>query len=79
MRPSKTLKFQNKTTPKQTSTKVPHTKQLKQITYYVKKGDSLEKISKEYKIKIADLKRWNQISDINHLKIRQPLVLYIRK
>lgn len=41
-------------------------------TYTVKKGDSLYKISKKYKVSISQLKQWNHLSS-NTIRINQKL------
>lgn len=35
---------------------------MRSLTYIVKKGDSLARIASRFKVKIGDLKRWNQLS-----------------
>ena len=35
----------------------------KYFTHIVKRGESLYKISKEYEIKVKDLKEWNNLSN----------------
>ena len=43
--------------------------------YTVKKGDSLDKIAKVHKIKIADLLKWNQLKAGSLLQPGQQLII----
>jgi membrane-bound lytic murein transglycosylase D len=49
-------------------------KKLTARRYIVRKGDSLDSIAKQQKVKLNDLKRWNKLSG-NHLKLGQVLTL----
>lgn len=49
------------------------------VNYRVLSGDTLEKIAKKHHVTVSDIKRWNQIEDVNRLKLRQVLVLYEKK
>ena len=46
------------------------------LVYIVKKGDYLGKISKQYKLSISDIKKWNKLHSDN-LSIGDKLILYI--
>lgn len=43
--------------------------------YVVRQGDTLEKIAKKSGVKLADLKKWNNVSNVKRLKPGQKLVL----
>ena len=45
-----------------------------QTTHVVQKGETLDKISKQYKCSVADLKKWNNLKD-NTIKIGQKLIV----
>lgn len=47
----------------------------KPLSYTVKKGDSLERIAKQHKIKLADLLKWNKLQADSTLKLGQQLRL----
>lgn len=49
------------------------------ITYVVKKGDSVGKIAKKYDVRAEDIARWNNLSDIAHIKIGQKLRIRVPK
>ncbi|MBN1684410.1 MAG: LysM peptidoglycan-binding domain-containing protein [Gammaproteobacteria bacterium] len=57
-------------------TKQPQTVNSKRTTYRVKTGDTLESIARKYHTTVDDITRWNNISDQNHLKLDQILVIY---
>ena len=46
------------------------------LVYIVKKGDYLGKISKQYKLSISEIKKWNKLHSDN-LSIGDKLILYI--
>jgi membrane-bound lytic murein transglycosylase D len=46
------------------------------VYYRVREGDSLSTIAHRFKVKVADLKRWNALSD-KYLKPGQSLKLYV--
>ncbi len=48
------------------------------IRYKVRSGDYLGKISRQYGVRVSDLKRWNGLRS-NNLKIGQRLTIYPRK
>ncbi|MBR4985852.1 MAG: penicillin-insensitive murein endopeptidase [Proteobacteria bacterium] len=49
------------------------------ITYVVQKGDSVGKIAKKYDVRAEDIARWNNLSDIAHIKIGQKLRIRVPK
>ncbi|WJW74485.1 LysM peptidoglycan-binding domain-containing protein [Thiohalobacter sp. IOR34] len=50
---------------------------LQRISYRVRKGDSLARISQRFRISIADLRRWNKLGGQKYLQPGQRLTLYI--
>lgn len=48
------------------------------LFHTVKSGETLYRISKKYKVKIEDIKAWNNLPD-NHLKVGQDLVITVHK
>jgi membrane-bound lytic murein transglycosylase D len=48
------------------------------VTYRVKSGDYLGKISRMYSVRVSDIKKWNGLRS-NNLKIGQRLTIYPRK
>ena len=44
--------------------------------YIVKQGDYLNKIAKEYDVKVKDIRQWNNIYT-DHLTIGQKIILYL--
>ncbi|MBN4050623.1 LysM peptidoglycan-binding domain-containing protein [Gammaproteobacteria bacterium AH-315-M22] len=51
----------------------PHSKQAKQQHYTVRRGDSLDRISRRFKVSINDLVNWNSLDKNKHLKPGQKL------
>jgi membrane-bound lytic murein transglycosylase D len=51
---------------------------LQKIYYTVKTGDNLGAISEQYKVRVADLKYWNNIFR-NMIRVGQKLVIYVPK
>ncbi|MCL2324969.1 MAG: penicillin-insensitive murein endopeptidase [Proteobacteria bacterium] len=49
------------------------------ITYVVKKGDSLDKIAKQYGVPVNDIVRWNNLSDASRIQIGQKLKIRVPK
>ena len=43
--------------------------------YVIKKGDYLNRIAKQYGLKVVDIKEWNNLSS-DHLSIGDKLILY---
>jgi LysM repeat protein len=48
---------------------------VKATTYKVKSGDSLDKIARKNKVKLADLMKWNQLNAKSIIKPGQELKL----
>ena len=48
----------------------------KPLHYEVKRGDSLWTISRQFKVSVADLKKWNRLSGKRYLQPGQTLVVY---
>lgn len=48
------------------------------LFHTVKRGETLYRISRKYKIKVEDIKSWNNLPD-NNLKVGQDLVITIHK
>jgi len=51
--------------------------QEKKMTYQVKTGDSFASIAQKFKVKVADILKWNGLSADNYLHPGQELTLYI--
>ena len=49
----------------------------RKIVYKVKKGDSLSRISKKYRVPIYKIKKWNNL-DTNIIRINQKLMIYTK-
>ncbi len=49
----------------------------KRIGYRVRRGDSLAKISRKFRVSVAQLKRWNNLSEGKYLQPGQRLTLYV--
>lgn len=60
-------KKKNKANPKET------------ITYVVQKGDSVGKIAQKFDVRSDDIARWNNISDVSHIRIGQKLRIRVPK
>ncbi|RVT45837.1 LysM peptidoglycan-binding domain-containing protein [Rheinheimera sediminis] len=68
--------------PGQTLTYVPSAPQqraseAKTVTYKVKQGDSLASIAERFKVKVADIVKWNNIKTNKYLQPGQQLTLYL--
>ncbi len=50
---------------------------MRSLTYTVRKGDSLARIASKFKVKLADLKRWNQAKLRKYLQPGQKLKLFV--
>jgi membrane-bound lytic murein transglycosylase D len=44
--------------------------------YAIRKGDTLGKISKRFGVAVNDIKRWNSVKNVKHLKPGQSLVIH---
>jgi membrane-bound lytic murein transglycosylase D len=53
------------------------TPRLQQLTYTVKRGDTLSRIARTFKVAVADLLSWNKLGSAHDLKPGQRLVMYI--
>jgi membrane-bound lytic murein transglycosylase D len=47
------------------------------ISYVVRKGDSLSRISQRFNVKVSELQRWNSLSPNTYLQPGQRLTLYV--
>ena len=47
------------------------------MTYKVKSGDSLASIAQRFKVKVADIVKWNNIKANKYLQPGQELTLYL--
>jgi len=54
-----------------------NSKQVRKVTYTVRSGDSLYRISKKYNVSIKELRRWNNLTKDKHLQPGQNLKLYV--
>lgn len=52
-------------------------KRVRSVSYKVRSGDSLYRISKKFNVSIADLRRWNNLPRDKHLQPGQHLKLYV--
>ncbi|MCQ1059436.1 LysM peptidoglycan-binding domain-containing protein [Photobacterium sp. ZSDE20] len=50
---------------------------IRTVFYKVRSGDNLSSIAQRYKVKVADVVKWNQISSQKYLKPGQQLKLYV--
>lgn len=50
---------------------------MRGLTYTVRKGDSLARIAGKFKVRIADIKRWNQLNTQKYLQPGQKLKLFV--
>ncbi|WP_019617147.1 LysM peptidoglycan-binding domain-containing protein [Psychromonas ossibalaenae] len=77
IKPGQSLKIYTNTQSASHSAKAPSGNQTsRQITYKVRPGDSLGLIAQKYKVKSADLERWNQLSGQKYIKPGQSLKIY---
>ena len=54
------------------------TGQQRKLSYKIKKGDSLSLISKQFKVSVSDIVRWNKLNSKGFIKAGQTLALYPR-
>ncbi|MDR2878076.1 MAG: LysM peptidoglycan-binding domain-containing protein [Chromatiales bacterium] len=47
------------------------------INYVVRKGDSLSRISEQFNVKVAELRRWNSLALNDHLQPGQRLIIHV--
>ncbi len=50
---------------------------IRKIHYRVRNGDSLHRIADKFRVKVRDIKRWNQIGKKKYLQPGDELVLYV--
>lgn len=50
---------------------------IRRINYVVRRGDSLARISSRFKVTVADLLKWNNVSVDDYLQPGQELLLYV--
>ena len=50
---------------------------IRRINYTVRRGDSLARISQRFRVTVADLLRWNDVSTDDYLQPGQQLLLYV--
>jgi membrane-bound lytic murein transglycosylase D len=51
--------------------------QVRQVTYVVRRGDSLYSIAQRFRVTIANLTEWNRVSTSKYLQPGQRLVMYV--
>lgn len=56
--------------------KNPNTNEKGKITHVVQKSETLYKISRKYKVSVAEIKKWNNITSGNYIKAGSTLVIY---
>ena len=52
-------------------------REIRKLSYRVRKGDSLYKIASKFRVGVDDIVKWNQISEKSYLQPGQSLVLYV--
>jgi membrane-bound lytic murein transglycosylase D len=57
--------------------KIAHHQEVRKILYSVKRGDSLYRIAKRFRVNVNDLRKWNDLSRSNLLHPRQRLTIYV--
>ena len=50
---------------------------IRKIRYKVRKGDSLSRIAKKFRIRVDDITQWNEISPQRYLQPGQALTLIV--
>ncbi|WP_299456856.1 LysM peptidoglycan-binding domain-containing protein [uncultured Microscilla sp.] len=56
--------------------KTPNTNEKGKITHVVQRSETLYKISRKYKVSVAEIKKWNNITSGNYIKAGSTLVIY---
>jgi len=56
---------------------VSNTERIRRLTYTVRRGDSLSRISTRFRVSVDELARWNSLSTDKYLQPGQQLVLYV--
>jgi len=72
-----TLRLGQKLTLWQTKS-TPNKRTTRRITYHVRAGDSLAKIASQFKVKTADLVRWNSLHKEKYIQPGQKLQVYVK-
>ena len=50
---------------------------IRKIQYKVRKGDSLSRIAKKFRIRVSDITQWNEVSPQRYLQPGQALTLFV--
>ena len=50
---------------------------LQQVTYTVRRGDTLSRISRMFQVSVKDLLAWNQLRSAHRIRPGQRLVMYV--
>jgi membrane-bound lytic murein transglycosylase D len=50
---------------------------IRKLAYKVRKGDSLSAIADKFKVRVADIREWNNVDPSRHLKPGQNLTLFV--
>jgi membrane-bound lytic murein transglycosylase D len=50
---------------------------IRQVTYVVRRGDSLSSIARRFRVSVAKLREWNEVSDQKYLQPGQRLKMYV--
>ncbi|WP_257797926.1 LysM peptidoglycan-binding domain-containing protein [Psychromonas sp. CD1] len=77
IRSNKTLRVGQKLTIWKELHKVMQNKDIRLVNYNIRSGDSLGVIAQKYKVSVADLKRWNSLSEKKYIKHGDILKVYI--
>ena len=56
---------------------VTNAERIRRLTYTVRRGDSLYRISSRFRVSINELAQWNDLSAEKYLQPGQKLVLYV--
>lgn len=51
--------------------------QVRRVNYTVRRGDSLYRIANNFRVSVADIRRWNNLDDQRYLQPGQRLVLHV--
>jgi membrane-bound lytic murein transglycosylase D len=50
---------------------------IRRIQYKVRRGDSLSRIAKKFRVRVEDIVQWNEISPQRYLQPGQALTLFV--
>jgi membrane-bound lytic murein transglycosylase D len=50
---------------------------IRQVTYIVRRGDSLSSIARRFRVSVAQLREWNNVSEKQYLQPGQRLTMYV--